>query len=338
MKVSNQGSTPATTPQPATAPETPAATGSSKFSGVLAKKTEGESEGQAQAGTGAEASTPGAERGEMPGTWTSRGTPDGAVTALGKEGEAMPVDQVPGDAAGPVATTGKSASGEGPMVAPDTGKTFQGVLSAKTEGTKPEVVAAEAEKEIKTLEGREAEEATGDAEGEPAGKKMDLETTLPLTPAPGYQPVQFTADLPVQAPEAPRPLHDARIIRSLVQEIHLVAHPGGRTEMEIQLNSKTLEGLQIRIGHEDGKLNIVFSTKSDDVSQLLNRNMANLTQSLAARGLQVANLQVVNVPFAAMPQQPVQVQPAFRGGQRGSDSDRGGRQGRGQGGQQRGRR
>jgi len=106
----------------------------------------------------------------------------------------------------------------------------------------------------------------------------------------------------VQAVERPRPVYDAQAIRGIVQEVRMVASPGDKSRIEIQLTSKTLEGLNIKIERNDeGRLAIQFNTMNNDVAQLLERNMMNLQQSLAANGLRVANMQVVNPVISTQP-------------------------------------
>jgi len=185
---------------------------------------------------------------------------------------------------------------------------------------------------------------TGKESGEVADEDLDLEElaedqpAAPGTPAPVF-PLKTEAPAAAQPVEAPRPLQDLQKIRALVQEVRLVSAPSGdKTQMDITLNSQTLDGLQIRIERDEGRMNIQFATRSDEVAQLLTRNMQNLQQSLAAHGLRVANLQVVN-PMAqaqAAPQQfAIRTGEAARsesGRQDSSDREgRGGGQGHGQG-------
>lgn len=145
----------------------------------------------------------------------------------------------------------------------------------------------------------------------------------------------------VQAVERPRPLYEMQQIRSIVQEVRMVTKPGDKSQIEIQLTSKTLDGLQIKIERgEEGRMRIDFMTKNDDVAQLLSRNMQNLSQSLAAHGLRVSNIQVVNpaaqaiaASFAAQPR-PIETfsSSSFSDSGRDDQSDRGDRGGRQQGG------
>jgi hypothetical protein len=147
----------------------------------------------------------------------------------------------------------------------------------------------------------------------------------------------------VQSVERPRPVYDAQAIRGIVQEVRMVASPGDKTRIEIQLTSKTLDGLNIKIDRNDeGRLAIQFNTLNNDVAQLLERNMMNLQQSLAANGLRVANLQIVNPTVSTQPMfqqtftQPSASRESYSGDREGGGQRGGGDSGQGQGGGEQG--
>jgi hypothetical protein len=222
------------------------------------------------------------------------------------------------------------------------------------EGAPPDLGPAKPGKPQETprFGGIEARDSRNES-GEVASEDLDLDLdelaedqpATPGAPAPVFQ-LKTEAPAPAKPVEAPRPLQDLQKIRALVQEVRLASSPSGdKMQMDITLNSQTLDGLQIRIERNEGRMNIQFATRNDDVAQLLTRNLQNLQQSLAAHGLRVANLHVVN-PMAQAQAAP---QPfAIRTGDaarsesgRQDSSDREGRrggQGQGQGQGQDGRR
>lgn len=221
------------------------------------------------------------------------------------------------------------------------------------EGAPPDLVPAKPGKppEAPRFGGIEARD-TGKESGEVAEEDFDLDElaedqpATAGTPAPIFQ-MKTEAPAAAQPVEASRPLQDLQKIRALVQEVRLASSQSGdKMQMDVTLNSQTLDGLQIRIEREDGRMSIQFATRNDEVAQLLTRNMQNLQQSLAAHGLRVANLQVVN-PLAQAQAAPQQF--AIRTGEAGrsesgrqDSSDREGRgggqgQGQGQDGRRRGR-
>ncbi len=149
-------------------------------------------------------------------------------------------------------------------------------------------------------EGKEFSLKTGDEEAEDELDAAEVESEK-LAPGAMQALLSQQPTPEVQAVERPRPLHEMQQIRSIVQEVRMVAKPGDKTQIEIQLTSKTLDGLQIKIERgEEGRMQIDFVTRNDDVAQLLSRNMQNLSQSLAAHGLRVSNIQVVNPAAQAM--------------------------------------
>jgi hypothetical protein len=78
--------------------------------------------------------------------------------------------------------------------------------------------------------------------------------------------------------------HSHALLGSLVREITAQAPPGGPGSVDIQFDSRTLEGLHVRIQKSDNGLNVLFSTSSEAVSQLLTTNVHSLTQALEQRG------------------------------------------------------
>ena len=78
-------------------------------------------------------------------------------------------------------------------------------------------------------------------------------------------------------------------LQSLVTEISIAS--GGR-EVHIEMNSNALKNLHIRIEKQDGALAIQFQSSSENTARLLSRNIDGLSQSLADRGVNVADIKV----------------------------------------------
>src|SRR5262249_2239335 len=117
------------------------------------------------------------------------------------------------------------------------------------------------------------------------------------------------------------------LLASLVQEITAEAPPGGSSSIDIQFNSRTLEGLHVRVQKAGESVEVRFPTSSDAVSQLLNANADSLREALIQRGYVAPAVSV----------QQTQGPAAFpSGGSRRPGRDRGGRGGHDQrGGQKR---
>jgi flagellar hook-length control protein FliK len=81
-----------------------------------------------------------------------------------------------------------------------------------------------------------------------------------------------------------------KLVAEMVQKIHSFQGADGTRHLDIQFNSKTLEGLHVRIERRDGALNIQFSTKSDAVASLLSHNVGDLRAALELHGMKVSNI------------------------------------------------
>ena len=81
-------------------------------------------------------------------------------------------------------------------------------------------------------------------------------------------------------------------MQNLVQEITVAAGPQNRTQVDIQLNSKTFDGLKISIAHADGDVRIQMVSQTPEVAAVLNRNLEQLSQALTTRGVRVASIRV----------------------------------------------
>jgi Flagellar hook-length control protein FliK len=79
------------------------------------------------------------------------------------------------------------------------------------------------------------------------------------------------------------PQSDA-LLTSLVQEITLQAPPGSSAAVDIQFDSRTLNGLSVRVQKAGDSVEIRFSTSSEAVSRLLTTNAQSLSDALVQRG------------------------------------------------------
>ena len=123
----------------------------------------------------------------------------------------------------------------------------------------------------------------GDASGNMAGSSY-------------FGPADLAAPAPAQGTASPAQIESPGL-QGLVNEILVVTQPGGQQGVEVQFNSTTLNGLRVSIAHNNDQTTIKFSTTSSSVSQLLNRNLDQLSQALQAKGLHVAPIQVeLNAP------------------------------------------
>jgi type III secretion system needle length determinant len=90
-----------------------------------------------------------------------------------------------------------------------------------------------------------------------------------------------------------------RDLDGLAQEIAVTVRGADLREVQIQMDSKTMDGLQIRISKENGKLNVRMQANSAEVSRLLAQQSDALVQRLEARGYQGAVVQVQSTPASA---------------------------------------
>jgi hypothetical protein len=74
------------------------------------------------------------------------------------------------------------------------------------------------------------------------------------------------------------------LLASLVQEITVESPPGSGTSVDIQFDSRTLNGLHVRVQKTDDSVDIRFATSSEAVSRLLTANVQSLAEALVQRG------------------------------------------------------
>jgi flagellar hook-length control protein FliK len=80
------------------------------------------------------------------------------------------------------------------------------------------------------------------------------------------------------------------ISREIVSEIRSAMNKDGSRTVDIQFDSRTLEGLKVHITEQEGNLSIQFATNSEQVAALLTDHKADLTNALAADGFTVSNI------------------------------------------------
>jgi Flagellar hook-length control protein FliK len=81
-------------------------------------------------------------------------------------------------------------------------------------------------------------------------------------------------------------------LEQLVHEISVVVNAPGQQQVHVELNSTVLKGLQIRIDRQQGGVAIQFQSSSDEVARLLSKNVDALTQGLADRGVNLADVHI----------------------------------------------
>jgi flagellar hook-length control protein FliK len=73
-------------------------------------------------------------------------------------------------------------------------------------------------------------------------------------------------------------------IEALVSEIAVTLRGSGIGEVEVQFDSKTFAGLNVRITKENNRLHVRLQTESPEVAQLLTKQTDVLVRRLEARG------------------------------------------------------
>jgi len=152
------------------------------------------------------------------------------------------------------------------------------------------------------------------------GSAQAVAAVIPVPPP--FAPV---CDVPhVDAGQGVRPVELDHLLASLVQEISVVAPPDGASSVEIQFDSRTLDGLHVRVQKAGEGVEVRFSTSSESVSRLLSDNIGKLAEALVERGYVAPNVSV----------QRAQGPPAFstnESGRSGRDGNSRGRQDQGHG-------
>ena len=124
------------------------------------------------------------------------------------------------------------------------------------------------------------------------GKQNDTDPSLILGGLMGpqalleqsLQPAQVQGKASVQVPPE---------LQGLVREISSMVNVHGNQQVNIELNSNVLKGLHIHIERQkDGAIAVQFQSSSAEVARLLSSNVDALSQGLADRGINVADIRV----------------------------------------------
>jgi hypothetical protein len=110
----------------------------------------------------------------------------------------------------------------------------------------------------------------------------------PFLPVLDDAPICSSPVVATQTPEA--------ILAALVQEIVVVTAPGNHASVDIQFDSRTLEGLHVQVRKTSDSVEVRFSTASEAVSRLLTANVDALTQALAQQGFAAPAVSVQHAP------------------------------------------
>jgi flagellar hook-length control protein FliK len=138
--------------------------------------------------------------------------------------------------------------------------------------------------------------------------------------------------IPGQMPKTELPIKTAQVeskqpvtlpveLQQLVREITVGVNAAGRQEVHIEMNSNVLKGLHIQVERKDGAIAIQFQSTSDQVTNILQRNVAALSQAFTDKGMNEPVIRV-NGPSEAGESGEFKGQSQFggrgqRGGQRG---------------------
>jgi len=117
-----------------------------------------------------------------------------------------------------------------------------------------------------------------------------------LGPAAGLSSCVPAAPDVASGSDSPASVSPSRDIEQLAAEmvdaIQLSQSPDGTRSIDLSFNSKTLEGLRVRIQSRNGELAIQFATQSEGVTKMLAEHSEGLSEALQSRGLRVARISV----------------------------------------------
>lgn len=103
---------------------------------------------------------------------------------------------------------------------------------------------------------------------------------------------QITAEPAAAEAKQVRAVQLPPALEGLVQEIQVSARDMQSSDVRIQFDSKTLDGLQVRITRENGKLAVELNCRSAEVSRLLRQHVEGLGHALESRGYPGATIEV----------------------------------------------
>jgi type III secretion system needle length determinant len=120
----------------------------------------------------------------------------------------------------------------------------------------------------------------------PAEHTAAAPVTTPQTEAQVIRPAGQAAAQEVHATGSTAALAQMHALAGeLVDKVQVSKSAAGDDRVEIQFNSKTLQGLEVSISQHEGKVSVQFNTANEQVSQMLTQNVQALTQALSNRGV-----------------------------------------------------
>lgn len=121
--------------------------------------------------------------------------------------------------------------------------------------------------------------------------KTDFQTRVDQVAVQGTQGVAAQAAQATQEVEAVR---GTPAIEAVADEIYLATNELGDQQLTVNLNSKTMDGLSFNIKKDaaTGVLGVEFLSKTPEVTKLLEQNLAQVSQALAAKGLNIGEVRV----------------------------------------------
>lgn len=106
--------------------------------------------------------------------------------------------------------------------------------------------------------------------------------------------------------ESTAPACTAPDLDAMVNEIAITLRGTGLREVEVQFDSKTFAGLNVRISKENNRLQVRLQTESAEVSRLLANQTDALVRRLETRGYPAPVVQVKSAVGTSLPQRPRQ--------------------------------
>jgi hypothetical protein len=137
-------------------------------------------------------------------------------------------------------------------------------------------------------------------ERDSAPTRTDKKNEDPRLANPGFMRPEEARNLagPVGGLEGKRAVALPADLQQLVREISVVMNKAGNQQVQIEMNSNVLKGLNIRIERQEGALAIQFQTDSQQVSSLISRNLDLLSQSLSSLGERGVDIRVTGLKEA----------------------------------------
>jgi flagellar hook-length control protein FliK len=127
----------------------------------------------------------------------------------------------------------------------------------------------------------------------PGEKMLTKPAATDVQPVPQQAAALDQVSPPVDALSRTSPIPDLeKLVGEIVQEIHSFQSADGSRHVDIQFDSKTLQGLHVHIEQRNNALAVQFSTRSDAVAALLTHHSRELGEALGSRGIKVSEVAV----------------------------------------------